>query len=142
MAGSTPEMRSWKMTWGTSRSSIASRTPSGAAAKTSPRSKSKHSSCSIPPVAECAAVAVPSELGEDDVKVCVVLGPDEAVTPEELVTWLVPRMPSFMVPRYVEYVDSLPRTDATQRIRKTELRQNPLNDSTWDRDAAGIVVPH
>ena len=95
-----------------------------------------------PAVAECAAVAVPSELGEDDVKVCVVLGPDEAVTPEELVTWLVPRMPSFMVPRYVEYVDSLPRTDATQRIRKTELRQNPLNDSTWDRDAAGIVVPH
>ena len=93
-----------------------------------------------PAVAECAALAVPSELGEDDVKVCIVLRPDQDVTPEALVTWLIPRMPSFMVPRYVELVDALPKTDATQRTRKAELRKDPLNERTWDRDTAGITV--
>jgi crotonobetaine/carnitine-CoA ligase len=95
-----------------------------------------------PAVAECAVVGVPSELGEDDVKVCVVLAANvEQPTPQELVEWLIPRMPSFMVPRYVEYVAALPKTDATQRTRKMELREDPVNEQTWDREKAGVVVP-
>ena len=43
-------------------------------------------------------------------------------------------MPRFMIPRYVEVVDALPKTP-TMRVRKVELRDVPLNDATWDREA-------
>jgi crotonobetaine/carnitine-CoA ligase len=46
-----------------------------------------------------------------------------------------------MVPRYVEQYDALPKTEATMRIQKAKLRETPLTPATWDREAAGIVVP-
>ncbi len=52
----------------------------------------------------------------------------------------MPRMPKFMVPRYVEFVTELPKTEGTMRTRKVELRTESLNDNTWDREAAGIRV--
>ena len=88
-----------------------------------------------PAVQESAAVAVPSELGEDDIKVYVVARPEHALDPRELVEFLDERMPRFMVPRYVEVVAALPKTDATFRTRKVELRHDPLNADTWDREA-------
>jgi crotonobetaine/carnitine-CoA ligase len=91
-----------------------------------------------PAVRECAAVAVPSELTEDEVKICVVLEEGMELGPQELITWLLPRMSDFMVPRYVEFVDALPKTDATQRTRKIELRRDPLTSRTWDRVAAEL----
>jgi crotonobetaine/carnitine-CoA ligase len=94
-----------------------------------------------PAVLESAAIAVPSEHGEDEVKVCVVLKPDGILEPEELIEHLIPRMPRFMVPRYVELVDALPKTEATQRVQKVLLREEPLNDKTWDREKARISVP-
>jgi crotonobetaine/carnitine-CoA ligase len=56
--------------------------------------------------------------------------------PDELVTWLEPRMPKFMIPRYVEFVDRLPKTEATMRTQKVKLRDDALNERTWDREAA------
>jgi crotonobetaine/carnitine-CoA ligase len=94
-----------------------------------------------PKVLESAAIGVPAELGEEEIKVCVVTLPDDPITPAELVEFLIPRVPRFMVPRYVEIVDSFPKTEATMRIRKHLLREDPLNDRTWDREAAGIQVP-
>jgi len=93
-----------------------------------------------PGVLESAVVAVPSEWGEDEIKVCVVRG-DGALTEERLVRDLIGAMPRFMVPRYVEMVDSLPKTEATQRVKKHLLRVDPLNGRTWDREAAGIEIP-
>jgi crotonobetaine/carnitine-CoA ligase len=86
-------------------------------------------------VQEVAAIAVPSDVTEDDVKVVVVLKPDAQLTPAELYEFLEPRMPRFMVPRYIEVVDALPKTP-TLRTKKVELRANALNAATWDRDAA------
>ncbi len=94
-----------------------------------------------PDVAETAALGVPSELGEDEVKVVVVRKPDSALTEQALIEFLIPKMPRFMVPRYVEFVDSLPKTEATSRTQKVKLRSNALNDATWDREAAGVEVP-
>ena len=96
---------------------------------------------SHPAVQESAVIAVPSELGEDDVKAVIVLRPDETLEPGELIEWLIPRMPRFMIPRYVELVDALPKTDATFRTQKMKLRENPVSEHTWDRDAAGVVLP-
>ena len=88
-----------------------------------------------PGVQECAAVAVPSELGEDEIKVLVVGAGGQPLDPSELIEFLEPRMPRFMLPRYVEVVPALPKTDATFRTRKVELRDAGVTASTWDREA-------
>jgi crotonobetaine/carnitine-CoA ligase len=94
-----------------------------------------------PAVLESAAIGVPSEHSEDEVKVIVVLRPGAALEPKDLIAFLAPRMPRFMIPRYVEIADALPKTDATQRTRKHELRASALNARTWDREAAGVELP-
>lgn len=83
-------------------------------------------------VSEVAAIAVPSEHGEDEVKVCVVLHEGVTLPHEELHAFLTERMPAFMVPRYIEYLDDPERTEAMQRIKKPPLRERPLNEATWD----------
>ena len=94
-----------------------------------------------PDVVETAAIGVPSELSEDEVKVYVVLRAEATVTHGELIEYLIPKMPRFMIPRYVEFVGTLPKTEATSRTQKVKLRENALNDDTWDREAAGIKLP-
>jgi crotonobetaine/carnitine-CoA ligase len=44
-----------------------------------------------------------------------------------------------MVPRYIRVVPALPKTP-TERVRKTELRDEGVTADTWDRDAAGVEV--
>ena len=94
-----------------------------------------------PLVAESAAIGVPSEFGEEEIKLLVVAKPDAELSAEDLIHFLIPRMPRFMVPRYVEFVPELPKTEATFRVKKYLLRDDPVNAATWDREAAGIKVP-
>src|SRR5581483_12030792 len=81
-----------------------------------------------PRVVESAAIGVPSDLGEEDVKVVVVTKAGDPLSPAELCDYLIERMPRFMVPRYVEFVDDLPK-------------QDPLNGATWDREAGRPASP-
>jgi carnitine-CoA ligase len=74
-----------------------------------------------PAVLESAAVAFPSELGEDEVAVFVVARANAAVAPGELIGFVSGRMPRFMVPSRVEVVAELPKTP-TGKIRKHVLR--------------------
>jgi crotonobetaine/carnitine-CoA ligase len=97
----------------------------------------EHEVSQHPAILECAAVAVPSEYGEDDVKIVVALRPDFALEPSALLEFLLPRMPHFMVPRYVEFVAELPKSE-TQKVRKSEL--TAVTAGTWDREAAGFDV--
>ncbi len=89
-----------------------------------------------PSVLESAAIAVPSELSEDDVKIVVVLKDGERVRPEELIKFCEDRMAYFMVPRYVEFRDELPKTP-TQRVEKYKLQVEGHGPQTWDREKAG-----
>lgn len=86
-------------------------------------------------VLECAAVGVAAEHGEDDVLVAVIVRDASAFDPADLITFLEPRLPRFMVPRYVRVVDDLPRTEASMRVRKHELRAEGVAPDTWYRDA-------
>jgi carnitine-CoA ligase len=90
-------------------------------------------------VFECAVVGVSSEWGENEVLACIVPRPGQSIEPAELVEFLIPRLPHFMVPRYVEILDELPKTP-TQKIQKGLLRERGLSASTWDRESAGITV--
>jgi crotonobetaine/carnitine-CoA ligase len=94
-----------------------------------------------PAVQECAAVAVPAEHTEDEVKVVVVPAAGATIDPKELIEFLIPTMPRFMIPRYVEVVDALPKTP-TMRVRKVELRADSgVGAGVWDREAAGVQLP-
>jgi len=62
-----------------------------------------------------------------------------APDPAELTHWLAERMPYFMVPRYIRFVDTLPKTP-TERVQKVKLREEGITDDTFDREAAGITI--
>jgi crotonobetaine/carnitine-CoA ligase len=93
---------------------------------------------SHPKVLESAAIPVPSDLGEDDVMLFAVLRPKEQLAPEELIAFCEERMAYFMVPRYVQYVEGLPRL-AGQKIQKYELKTMGIGDA-WDREKAGYKL--
>lgn len=92
-------------------------------------------------VAEVAAVAVKADQGgEDEVLVCIVLEPDaESPEPAALLDFCTPRMPYFAVPRYIEFVDEIPKTPSS-KIQKNKLRERGLTAATWDREAVGYKV--
>lgn len=83
-------------------------------------------------VVEVAAIAVPCELGGDDVKIVVVARADAALNAETLITHAQKQLPKFAVPRYVEFVAALPKTE-TNKVRKNVLRETPFTPATWDR---------
>ena len=93
---------------------------------------------SHPRVLESAAVAVPSELGEDEVKIYVVLKTSETLAPEDLIAFCEERMAYFMVPRYIEFITHFPKT-ATERTQKFELRKLGIGNA-WDREKAGYKL--
>jgi len=91
-------------------------------------------------VGEVAAVGVPSPDGEEEVLVAVApTSGGASIDPAALVRFLVPRMPHYMVPRYVRVMESLPKTP-TNKIRKVDIRQQGVTTDCWDRVAAGIEV--
>jgi crotonobetaine/carnitine-CoA ligase len=92
-----------------------------------------------PKVLESAVFAVPSDLGEDEVKANVVLKPGEKLSPEDLIAHCNDRMAYFAVPRYLEFVTELPKTP-TNRIEKYRLRQQGITGATWDREKAGLKI--
>jgi carnitine-CoA ligase len=92
-----------------------------------------------PAVLEAAAVAVASELGEDDILVVVTLLPDATLDFVELLDFCSERMPYFCVPRYLEVVDEMPK-NVIGRIRKDVLRSRGLTAGAWDREEHGYIV--
>lgn len=96
---------------------------------------------SHPAVAECAVIGVRAQedAGEDEVMACLVLKPDEAFSYESLIAWADERLPSFMVPRYLEIMSALPQT-ATEKVKKKDLRERGLTATTWDRVDTGCLL--
>lgn len=92
-----------------------------------------------PKIRECAVVAVPNEMAEDDVLAIVAPATGAAVDPLELLEFLKPRLAHFMLPRYVRIMTDLPRTP-TQKVEKYVLRQQGLTSDTWDREKAGVKI--
>lgn len=95
--------------------------------------------CSHPAVKEAAAIAVPSELAEDEVLIAIALKPDQTLDPAQLIHYLRVRMAHFMVPRYVRLLPELPKTP-THKVMKHVLRAQGVTLDTFDREAAGITI--
>jgi carnitine-CoA ligase len=94
-----------------------------------------------PNIKEAAAIGVKAGEGassEDEIMiVCIPEG--DAPDPVEYTHWMAERMPYFMVPRYIRFVDTLPKTP-TERVQKVKLRDEGITADTFDREAAGITI--
>jgi crotonobetaine/carnitine-CoA ligase len=88
-----------------------------------------------PAVHEAAAIAVPSQLGEDDILVAIILKPGERAGAQEIADWCRERLAPQKVPRYVAFVESLPHTP-THKIAKQVMKNDAtLKDRATDLGA-------
>lgn len=73
---------------------------------------------------QVAAIAVPSELGEDDILIAAVKKQDATLTEQDIVNWCRERLTAVKVPRFVSFLEELPLTP-THKILKSALRADP-----------------
>jgi carnitine-CoA ligase len=91
-------------------------------------------------IAEAVALGLRAATGEDDVAVALVRTPDGEVTEEEIAEYCSEKLPNYMVPRYVLFVDSLPRT-ITGKIEKYKVKEHMTahRSDLWDRETAATA---
>lgn len=94
-------------------------------------SEVEHGVAAHPAIAECVVIAHPAAAGEDDIRLVAVLKAGSAITPAVLFDWLREHLPKFMLPRYIEFVETLPRT-GTGKAEKLRLVQQGLGAQAWD----------
>jgi len=90
-----------------------------------------------PDISEAACIGVKAGEGassEDEILIVAIAdgNPPDA---DEYLRWMAERMPYFMVPLYVRFVDELPKTP-TQRVQKAKLRDEGITDETFTREWA------
>jgi len=76
---------------------------------------------SHPKIAESAVIPVPDRIRNEEVKAYIIAKPGEEPNPGEIIRYCKQRLSSFKVPRYIEFIDSFPRT-AKMSIKKHELK--------------------
>jgi crotonobetaine/carnitine-CoA ligase len=90
----------------------------------------EHVAAAHPAVADCAAIGVPAEIGEQDIKLFVQPRRDARIDPAQLSAWLADRLAPYQNPRYLALVEGFERTPS-ERIMKHKL--SPRLDDCWDR---------
>ncbi len=89
-----------------------------------------------PAILECAVIAAPSELGEDEVHAVVVLREGATATADVLWAFCDEHMPRFWVPRFIEFRREMPKTPS-QKIQKYLLRAGEDQGEVFERAANG-----
>jgi crotonobetaine/carnitine-CoA ligase len=87
-------------------------------------------------VHDCAAVGMPAdeEAGEDEVGVFVITKEGKKAAAEDIDRWVDGKLPEFLRPRYIQFVDSFPMTPSG-KIQKAKLRAMGTK-GMWDRQSA------
>ena len=90
---------------------------------------------SHPKINEAAAIAVKVDeegrYSEDEVMIVIVKEEGKNLDPKEIIEFLKPIMPKFMIPRFIKFRKSLPKTP-TNRVQKAKLREEGVTADTWD----------
>ena len=87
-----------------------------------------------PDVVISGAVGVASDMGDEEILLYVQPKPGQSLDPQGLCDFISDRAAAFMVPRYVQVVETLPRS-VSEKISKTTLSREPL-PGTWERPSA------
>jgi crotonobetaine/carnitine-CoA ligase len=74
-----------------------------------------------PKVAECAAVGVPSELGEEEIFLAFVPREGELLSEKEIFEWCQKHLSKVKCPHFIKKVSTLPHTP-TARVAKFKLK--------------------
>ena len=82
---------------------------------------------------------VGEDYAEDEVMVAVVLKPGETMKPEELLDFVQDKLAHFQVPRFIDFVEKLPKSEV-HRIMKRFLKDKGVTDTTYDREKAGYEL--
>ncbi len=85
-----------------------------------------------PDVVESAAFGIADPIMEEEIKIAIVLRPDREVAPQEIIAWCESRLSKFMIPRYIEFLEELPKS-ASEKVQKVVLKERGLTPNTWDR---------
>jgi len=78
-----------------------------------------------PKIKEACVIGVPDAHSGERVKAFVVLKDGQAATPEEIIDYCREKLVRYKVPKYVEFVDDLPKS-AVGKILRKELRRMDL----------------
>jgi len=92
-----------------------------------------------PNVEDCAVVGVMGDVGGEEIKAVIEPKPGKTISELEIIVHCEDKLAYFMLPRYIEVIDELPRTDAAGRIQKAELKKSGIARA-WDRDATGYKI--
>ena len=87
-----------------------------------------------PAVQAVACFGIPSEhiAFETEIKLDIILQDKSTTTAAEIARYINDNAPYFFVPRYIEFVQSLPYTP-TNKVQKYKLREKGLTGQVWDR---------
>jgi len=79
---------------------------------------------SHPKILEAAVVGVPDSIMGEEVKAYIVLKPQEQMTADEVRTFCRANLASFKVPRFIEFIEELPKNIIGKTLKK-QLKQRP-----------------
>lgn len=83
--------------------------------------------CELEGVVEAVVVGIPDEILGQAVKAYIVPAPAAKLTEKQVMRHCTAKMETFMVPRYVEFIDELPKTlngkVGKKQLKRTEIKQ-------------------
>ena len=82
-----------------------------------------------PAVSECAVIGVPDEVWGESVKAFVILKPGMSVPEHELIEHCKRHLASYKKPRFIEFVEDLPRS-GSGKVLKNKLREAVRQNQT------------
>jgi carnitine-CoA ligase len=83
-------------------------------------------------VVECAVIGVAADIEAGEDEVMGVVATARPVAASELWAFCEGRIPAFAVPRFIRFVDTLPKTPS-EKVRKGALRDDGVTTDTHDR---------
>ena len=89
-----------------------------------------------PKIAESAVIPVPDRVRNEEIKAYLIVKPGETIEPKEIIRYCEGRLADFKVPRYIEFIDSFPKT-AKMTVQKHILKQLKKDHTIgcYDREA-------
>lgn len=73
-------------------------------------------------ILECAVIGIPDQKWGESVKAIIVTKPDHTLTEEQVIDYCKTRLASYKKPKYVQFVDTLPR-NASGKVLKYVLQK-------------------
>ena len=85
--------------------------------------------CALDGVAEVCVIGVPDEILGQTIKAFIVTAPEHELTDKDVLRYCAANMETFMVPKYVEFMEELPKTP-NGKIDKKQLKNMEVKQ-TW-----------